>query len=437
MRTSLNDALAMLDRRVAFLCAQAPEAFLVRLGEFLDLLDNDARLSLYAADIERDATTLYSSFDAYDREECERLRAIRDKLTSEAFTKGSPDSSAGFTLEAFDRRMANPVAPPRVVAADHTEDDTNASKLHEILKGQFAAKPPKAEDGELDLERIRLDRAHRVRFRDFNLRQRRSPGLALRRLRFVTRQINPHGLEGVGFEDVDDDKCDELWRTLYRVKPDHVRQVVWNGLESGMEFGLVKSFVERARRDVLVVHEDLRMRIGSSLSRLGLLDRFKQRCEWYDAERMRDLADQVAQEKQKERRLTDELARFMFDEGVDALTEATVAGLRPDILGASGGLYVECKQYGVNDATPSNVRKWAHQVWSTLGRLRGTRFDVHEVFLVVFRRAGRRVALPDSVRFEGVTLYPRLVDVAPEAGSSEKAAAVVITEADLGPQTTS
>lgn len=442
MRTGIPDVIAALDRHFEFLFAQEGANFVVHLSRFLNFVDGDARIADYTHDIELDARTLMDEFHAYDTTMCAELKVLRERIRTDRFAATSPQARSGFSLASFDKRVAAPERPPTILPYDDRIDHTNAGKLLELQRVQCGGSDPgtgASEDTQLDLaqidlDRVRAERAHLVQFRAFNIRLRQSAGYALRRLRFIARQVNPHGLEGVPLDDADDDKCDELWKETYRIKPDLVRRGVWGHID-GQDAAFFRDFVDRAKHDLQVVFEDLRLRLGGTLSRLALLERFKQRCEWYDTERMRKLAEEAATSNQKERRLTDELARFLFDAGLAPMTEANTGGLRPDIVNASGGLYVECKQYGANGATPSNVRQWTRQVWSTLHRLRGTPFDVREVFLVVFRREGARLALPPRVEAEGVTMFPILVDVAPPslAGSKEKTDATPITDADLRP----
>lgn len=67
--------------------------------------------------------------------------------------------------------------------------------------------------------------------------------------------------------------------------------------------------------------------------------------------------------------------------------------------------------------------------------LRGTPYDVHEAFYVVFRRGGPRYVLPPAVRGEGWTAHLLLIDIAPaeKPGSRGATRPYVISAEELRP----
>jgi hypothetical protein len=76
-------------------------------------------------------------------------------------------------------------------------------------------------------------------------------------------------------------------------------------------------------------------------------------------------------------------------------------------------------------------------VHETMGRLRGSRYQVHEAFYVVFRLGGLRVDFPKTVSCGDWTLYPILIDLAPASDSGSRAKApIVITADELHPRAT-
>jgi hypothetical protein len=191
-------------------------------------------------------------------------------------------------------------------------------------------------------------------------------------------------------------------------------------------------FYKTIRADAMLLHEELRLRIGSARSRLALVQRYAARCEAFDAERLRNACDENP--GNAERLLTLDLARFLFDAGLPPLIDATVGGLRPDILHVrpTSLFYVEAKQYA-DDHPRSQLSKAYSQVWGTWGRLRKT-YPSAEAFLVVFRRSGPWVELPPVIHHEGLKLYSVVADISKEAGSREKRAAIRMTADELRPQ---
>jgi hypothetical protein len=204
--------------------------------------------------------------------------------------------------------------------------------------------------------------------------------------------------------------------------------------------------IAKLRPVVERIYEGLRLRIGTTRSLIALFNRFRTRCQFHDRERLRDLAKHppgsVAGRARQNRRnkpeqiLTEALARYLFDQGLNPLTEVPTAGLRPDVLDP-GYLYVEAKQYG--SGNPRNyLIKGARQVHETMGRLRGSHYQVHEAFYVVFRLGGRHISLPDRIPCGEWTLYPVFIDLAPASESGSRAReSLIITEEELRPHATS
>jgi hypothetical protein len=201
--------------------------------------------------------------------------------------------------------------------------------------------------------------------------------------------------------------------------------------------------IAKLRPVVERIFEGLRLRIGTTRSLIALFNRFRTRCQFHDRERLRELAKHppasVAGRARRNRRtrteqtLTEELARYLFDQGLNPLTEVPTAGLRPDVLDP-GYLYVEAKQYGSGNPRAYLI-KGVRQVHETMGRLRGSRYQVHEAFYVVFRLGGRHFSLPDRISFGEWTLYPVFIDLAPAFESGSRARdSIAITEDELRPR---
>jgi hypothetical protein len=189
----------------------------------------------------------------------------------------------------------------------------------------------------------------------------------------------------------------------------------------------------RVAEDLRLLHEDLRVRIATGRSRQVLVRRFAARCEGFDADRLRTMCKEDS--RNAERHLTLDLARYLFDQGLNPIIDPTVSGLRPDILDLSSGpaFYVEAKQYA--DSSPRDtILAGYRQVWGTWGRLRN-RFNVPEAFVIVFRRSGPPVELPSLLRHRGLRLHSVFADLSTEAGSKEKQAPLSLTETELLPQT--
>jgi hypothetical protein len=252
------------------------------------------------------------------------------------------------------------------------------------------------------------------------LRTRTSAGLALLKLEAVAGELNP--LARI----LDDDGEDTL-----RAAGDLMRWVssesyslfklAWQERLDAADLGVIEKRVADLRDAVERLREDLRRRIGTTRSRLALVNRFKLRCEWHDRERMLAVADDDRLSGGPEDRLTGEFARYLFDAGLSPLTKPLAGGLQPDLLDPLASFYVEATQYATSTARGDIVRSVA-QVLDTVGRLRAGPYADDEAFCVVFRRDGPYYDLPQVLETEAYRLHLVLVDLAPttEAGRRQR-----------------
>lgn len=162
--------------------------------------------------------------------------------------------------------------------------------------------------------------------------------------------------------------------------------------------------------------------------------RFKAKCERFMADRLRE--QMTADSRNAERYATEAILEFLFDHGLNPLFDVDIAGLRPDVLEPTSPrpLYIEVKQY--SKGSPKTViQKALTQVWETWNRVDST-CSVREAFLLVFRIGGPLVLFEDTVTWEGRTLHPVLVDIAPsdEAGSRAREKSISFVAADLLPR---
>jgi hypothetical protein len=132
-----------------------------------------------------------------------------------------------------------------------------------------------------------------------------------------------------------------------------------------------------------------------------------------------------------EDRLTAEFARYLFDQGLAPLSKPMTGGLQPDLLDPAARFYVEAKQY--DSSARGDIIKAVAQVMDTVGRLRGSEYQVDEAFCVVFRRTGPYYDLPSELRTHHYRLHLVLVDLAPadEAGRRQKDKPAVIEAAEF------
>lgn len=200
----------------------------------------------------------------------------------------------------------------------------------------------------------------------------------------------------------------------------------------GDEEQRLDQLVAGIREELDVLHEELRRRLGTTRSRLALIGRFRQRCQWYEYESLRRLVE--ADTRRAEDLLTRELVRFLFDHGLNPITKPLTGRLEPDVLdpSLSPSFYVEAKQY----AEPARDRllRGVWQAHETLANLARTQYEVREGFYIVFRLGGPRYSFPERIAGEGWSLYPVVIDLAPNVGSRGGRQALGFTVDELQPR---
>jgi hypothetical protein len=423
----------MLDRQLEFLVGQQEERRVMCLSRWLGFLFREPQLAGLAAELSEEAREALRDFTQRDhsiRLHLENVWREHGKLLREhlAGVFENDQLHAYVHMDAFEEAVQ---ARPRLVFPrwgvfdeDRLQTEDLAHALHHWAKWaiQICQEGPEAIPDALVEVRDRAKDAE-LAFQ-FLKRQLRTAsealaGPALHRLRAVFREANP---KPPTIGDAKSEDLDDLgWRQAlfemsneFASKVHSMRSLELRQLGSDDVTAAAGSIAEDAE---LVTHE-LQVRLLAGRSRIALVRRYAARCEGFDAADLRRLAQE--HEGQVERQLTLNFARYLFEQGLTPLMDATTGGLRPDVIDASPGalLYVEAKQYG--DGAPRQRIIGAYrQVWSTWGRLANAH-RVREAFLLVFRVAGPRAELPEVIVHAGRRLYSVLVDISEDAGSREK-----------------
>jgi hypothetical protein len=191
-----------------------------------------------------------------------------------------------------------------------------------------------------------------------------------------------------------------------------------------------------ARRLARLLVLDLHRRLYTARGRLGVVQRFKARCEWHDRERLRMLADAAqAAGRSPEHALRDELTLYLFDQGLNPLAEAVLGtSSRADVFDPSAGpcFYVEAKQYREGTNLDKLMQSAFRQALDTVGNLLGTDYGMDEAFVVLFRRSGPRALLPsEPLIADGLRWHVILINIADsEDDASQNKATPVEFSAD-------
>jgi hypothetical protein len=211
----------------------------------------------------------------------------------------------------------------------------------------------------------------------------------------------------------------------------------FTGYGDPLEFGgeTLRLLTRELRVALERLRHGLRLRIGIRRSLATLFGRYRTRCEWHDRDRQRKLAK--AGKGKPEDKLCAEMARWLFDQGLNPISTPATGKLRPDLFDPSrrAALYVEAKQYkgtGGLSALKSGIR----QVETTAPLMSVAPYLIEEAFLAVFCRGGELVRLDqpvDGIQRPGYRLFVEIIDLAEvkERGSRASRAVRVVNLPDL------
>jgi hypothetical protein len=404
----------LLEGQLAFLMEQDAPARVTAVPGFLRALRTEPRLAVHLADLHVEAQEIGRTLQA---EECEdgNSAAMLELAFEEVWQKLPRDSlpdEYSLRIGRVDELLPD-VHRPFVLPFPPNSDQSTGrvSILRGVLDDLAKRAPPILRLETSGHEKmVADDRELQARAR---IATRSTPSVALLQLEAVENLLLnglPYAEPYVGGE-----------RPLLRVEiVIMARGPVTYAAKESMPSMVASSLdeiggdVERAAR-LLVL--DLRRRLYTARSRLGVVQRFKARCEWHDRERLRQVAD-TAQEagRSAENALRDEMTRYLFDQGLNPLAEAVLGtSSRADVFDPSLGpaFYVEAKQYGDRDAVEGKLKGAFRQALDTVGNLPGSGYSADEVFIVLFRRGGPRVLLPgEPFSAEGIRWHFVLVNIA-------------------------
>jgi hypothetical protein len=465
----VDPLVELLDRQVDFLLRQPDSAaFLIQVEPFLSALRTEPRLAAYLDDVLEEVVQIVDDMEDVDRELTSELLDLRRELVelrpeaddsnvkppsesdspavklqaslSYRGTLAYFDEWAGSEPEPFNADGEGGLAKTLLGILRNKETaylhEAEAAAARENAEGESnpegvrTENRPPAEAGQNRLGRHSLEawgrrlgnvqRRYDYAVRLLRLRTRTSAGLALLKLEAVPDQLNPPARVR---DDEDEDGLRAASDLMRWVSSESYSlfKLAWQGRLDAADLGIIDKRVAELRDAVERLQEELRRRIGTTRSRLALVNRFKLRCEWHDRERMLAVADDGGLPGGPEDRLTGEFARYLFDAGLSPLTKPLAGGLQPDLLDPLASFYVEAKQYAASSARADIVKSVA-QVLDTVGRLRGGPYAVDEAFCVVFRRAGPYYDLPPVLQTETYRLHVVLLDLAPttEAGRRQR-----------------
>jgi hypothetical protein len=455
----LSELVELVDRCFALLDSLAGIEFVREVHRCLRVLEREPRLHDLLSDLRAEADELGMEYARYDAEEMPRLERLRQEVAAVApeidrdVSEPFPDDRSvadvvnwWSTMAAFDHIAAG---RPFYAGGGRRDYQSRTHRLSKILLDKIHelrwpepvpgnTRPQNAQDARPELEPLArrlgdIRSAEEAHYERTRIDQMTHPGVALAALEEATRALV------LGFYRLSSAPQRPSWYDPLRStagvywSPDH--DALEKALKTSTDQPSLAPWIEHLKRAARRLHQGLRLKIGSARSLRGLLGRFKARCEWHDRARLED----IAKSRVKEDRLTEELARWLFDQGLNPLTNANVAGLRPDILDPGNdpahSLYVEAKDYKMGEDVRKVALDGLKQLYNTVLRLRGDHYSLTEAFFVVFRRSGPDLIMPTQIMNEGWVVYPVTVDIGPatKSGSRQRQRPIQISFEEVRP----
>jgi hypothetical protein len=427
----IEDLVAVVRRSWKSLDRVQGVDFVLHCFPFLDGLSRDPRVNTLLADFRREERESRAAFEKVERTVRQELLALIDDVEAvapAAFLQPPADRlSPDFSANALRRRLQ---PQPRTEDDEawlqgRERDDHDNRRLDGAIaivsgaiqrEGAVDPVDEPAFNGRLGEIEVRFEHAERVRRTAF----RTSAGAALERVERDLRDLHPPptvlGMRAFvqRMAEVDEDR--PLGRILERAFGRGEQ------IDDGIPDPVVDARLARMRRDMQRVVDELVRRLGAERSLLAVVERYRQRAQWYDAARLQAIAAKGP--GKAEDRLTETLATYLFDHGLNPLTRPLAGLLQPDLLGQDSrfSFYVEAKQYKASTTSVRTyLREGMHQVWDMLGQLQGSGFDVVEAFYIVYRRGGPRYTFPPRLQHGRFVVHILMIDLAPSSERGSRA----------------
>lgn len=420
--TFSREFLETFDRRLDDLLRTNGIDFILGARAWLSWLREDVRSRMAFESLLHETDEARATLDRVVQELLPRwvelrkqLEALCGNLVADRPPTDDPQAHAdeAFTFRSFDARAAAlshaSRSPPKWIAEDPVTDPFQP--LRSVLKfkaNAFRRVPPNkaGEPASDDEVQARLEMLAPWKYQDVDLESRRamehvgmmffaSPGRALRLVsetleRGLTLAWTPGDSwfsVGIGRLPGAATRISELARAIL----EHPSSRGENSEAARSIDEYVQALLPLVRR----AGAGLRAKIGERALLVSAIDRFRLRCERYDVDRMRQVA--AVREKENGRRsaelrLTQELAKYLFDAGFETFCEVPSGEGRADLVQV-GQVYVEAKQTSLSTSEKSRIVDGYREAMDGVRQ-----FSVRSAVLAVY--------VLEGPRYEPVQLIP-------------------------------
>ena len=202
----------------------------------------------------------------------------------------------------------------------------------------------------------------------------------------------------------------------------------------GLSNEKIDEIFEKLKYKTKRIYEAVREEVGLHLLHKQVLDSYKTRSTWYNFEELWGLVtDGMGRfNTKREHFLTLNLARFLFDNGIQVIYRLKAGQHEMDMVdpNAKSPLLIEVKVYK-DSASKKDIIEGFAQLHSYLNNLSSTR-NVHEGFYVVYRFGGPLYELPERIATNRFIINTILIDVgkSKESGRRQRQP-IIISEKEI------
>lgn len=420
----------------------------MRCSWFAKFLASDPEISPYSRQLISAFGDRFAEFESSLREEMKQLTKLRDSITKkypDVDDSSTPKPDDSFqrrswetTLACFDQLASgsdSPVGETVSNSVDPYADLTVPAHMQNILRGKLIPKldeddaiaEKKAKQGmkasarpttlQNLWDRLTLAREeHERRFRRFINLRRTSGGQALVNLAAIARRLD----SGHAYPASRDEP--EAWLV------DPILQIISSVLYSDDRSSWLQRAEDRTREIATTAYEGVRESIGRLGARIQIVERYKNRCMWHDAETLRRLAKK---RKSAELELTRHLALWLFDQGIHVTTRYKLGIHEMDAVSQQDAILVEAKQYsnGTGSAIRTKILGGVAQLHAYMNNVQAD-FRLKEAYLVIFRLGGPLPDIPERIEMSRFTMIPVIVDVGVSKSSGSRQPKPIVITAD-------
>jgi hypothetical protein len=431
--TPVHEARQILDRMTkavagASLGKQQPKVLgrnvLESIHRFVQAVQTNLHLDRVRAECERDFEQADAKLISRKADLFKELRSLRGDVAS-GFPRvideerRRPEDHRPYSLARFDAYMEGAGRKPNEIdeEANHFGSGQGAEILSVVLRRYFQEdRPPGDPLGEIVAKVDNLkDRFLKVR----------STHLMLRKVHPAAKWRN--FVEVVSGCDPEIDSPEWILNRIDREVPPfrHYRRFLHepNSLETD-DYQWLEIFAAEVSNDAVAIGSEFQSRLGGVASARWLLQRYARRCRWLRLDELRE-AVVTGRSREKELLLTRDAAVFLFDQGLNVLTEQSLGQHRYDVLG--GSLLVEGKILSAKKSPLAVVVDGLAQLQSYEVALKQEGVTL-EPFLVLFRLGGRAADLPPEYTIGNLRVAIVLIDLSSETGSKATAASLITAD---------